>query len=114
MKAYLLELCRAYLAHLKFENVTGGQNVYSKRLGLLKDHIWSMNSLHSWQRDVNAEYAVLFVCLDDLDVLWTSDSMLEFRAIAKHSFSGFSRIIKKRYYRPQSEIKEGFSNSATR
>src|ERR1700754_1155545 len=79
----------AELAHVRFENATGGQNVYSKSLTLLKSHIWSMNSPHGAPSDVNAEFAVLFVCLDDLDTLWSSDSLIEFRVMAKHSFSGF-------------------------
>jgi hypothetical protein len=105
---------QAELAHLKFENVTGGQNVYSKPLDLKKNHIWAVNSRHAWRSDVNAEYAVLFVCLSDLDTLWTSDSMLEFRVMARHSFSGFSSLMKRRFYRAQSSIREGafkFGNS---
>lgn len=56
----------------------------------------------------------VFVCLDDLDVLWTSDPMVEFRVMAKHSFSDFSRVVKKRFYRAPSSIREGsfkFGNS---
>lgn len=67
-----------------------------------------------WRSDTNAEYAILFVCLSDLDVLWTSDSMLEFRVMARHSFSGFSSVMKRRFYRAQSSIVEGafkFGNS---
>jgi hypothetical protein len=104
----------AELAHVKFENATGGQNVYSQRLNLLKSHIWSINCLHSWRTDVNAEYAVLFVCLDDLDTLWSSDTMIEFRIMARHSFSGFSGIYRRRFYKPRSAIKDGsfkFGNS---
>lgn len=81
---------------------------------LLKNHVWSVNSLHTWTSDINAEYAVLFVCLDDLDVLWTNDSMVEFRVMAKHSFSGFNRIVKKRFYRAAPSIRDGafkFGNS---
>ena len=102
------------LTHLRLENVTGGQNVRSKHLALLTNHLWSVNSLHGWRRDINAEYAVLCVCLDDLDVLWTNNSMLEFCVIAKHSFSGFNRLVKKRFYRAQTAIKDGsfqFGNS---
>jgi hypothetical protein len=103
----------AEFAHLTFENATGGQNLYFKRLSLVKNHVWTVNSLHSL-KDTNAEYALLFVCLDDLDTLWTGDSMIEFRVMAKHSFSGFNRVLKKRFYRLQSSIRDGsfkFGNS---
>jgi hypothetical protein len=63
---------------------------------------------------MNAEYAVLFVCLDDLDALWASDTMIEFRIMAKHSFSGFSRLMRRRFYKSQSAIRNGsfkFGNS---
>lgn len=102
----------AELAHIRFENVTGGQNVYSRRLKLLYDHLWTINSFPSWRTDVNAEYAALYVCLDDLELLWTSDTMIEFRA--KHSLSGFNRVTRRRFYKAQSSIREGtfkFGNS---
>ena len=104
----------AELVYLKFENVTGGQNLSLKHLTLTKDHLWSTNRFSRWQRDTNAEYAALYVCLDDLDALWSNDSMIEFRVIAKHSFSGFIRVIKRRYYRARSTIRDGsfkFGNS---
>lgn len=103
----------AEFAHIKFENATGGQNVFYKRLRLLKNHVWFVNSPHNW-KDNNAEYAMLFVCLDDLDTLWSNDSMVEFRVMAKHSFSGFNRVIRHRFYKSQSAIRDGtfkFGNS---
>jgi hypothetical protein len=103
----------AEFAHIKFRNATGGQNIYYTRLRLLSDHVWSLNNLHGWN-DNNAEYAILFVCLDDLDTLWTNDTMIEFRVMAKHSFSGFNRILRRRFYRSQSSIRDGsfkFGNS---
>lgn len=104
----------AEFAHLKFENVTGGQNVYSKPLTMLKSHIWSMNSLFKLRPDPNAEFAILFVCLDDVDALWTDGSLFEFRVMAKHSFSGFSKIHKRRYYKAATSVRSGsfkFGNS---
>ncbi len=97
----------AELAHVSFENVTGGQNVYSKPLSLLKNNLWSINSIHGWSADVNAEYAALCVCLDDLDVLWTNDTMIEFRVMARHSLSGFNKVMRRRYYKAQSTIRDG-------
>jgi len=103
----------AEFAHIKLRNATGGQNVYLTRLKLLNNHVWCINSVHGW-RDNNAEYAMLFVCLDDLDTLWTNDTMIEFRVMAKHSLSGFNRLMKRRFYKSQSSIRDGsfkFGNS---
>lgn len=104
----------AELVHIKLENASGGQNVHLKRMRLVNCHLWSINSVHSWRADINAEYAALYVCLEDLEVLWTNDTMIEFRIIAKYSFSGFSRVMRRRFYRSQSSIREGafkFGNS---
>ena len=101
-------------AHVKYENVTGGQNIYSTSLYLLKDHLWFINSLYRWRTDVNAEYAALCVCLDDLDVLWTKDSIIEFRVMVNHAVCLGMRGSRRRFYRPQTSIREGsfkFGNS---
>lgn len=82
-------------------------------LNLLRHHVGFVNSLHGW-RDNNAEYAILFVCLDDLDTLWTDNTMIEFRVMAKHSFSRFNGIMRRRFYKSQTAIRDGsfkFGNS---
>lgn len=104
----------AQLVHITLENVNGGQNVVAKKLTLLKDHIWSANRIKNLKNDPNAEFAVLFVCIDDLDEIWVNNTMIEFRIMSKHGFSGFSRIHKKRYFLLKSTIKDGsftFGNS---
>ncbi len=104
----------AQVVHIKFENVNGGQNVYSKPLTLLKSHIWSVNRIKNKLNDPNAEFAILFVCTDDLESIWINETMIEFRVMAKHSFSGFSKIHKRRFYKKKSTVKEGsfkFGNS---
>ncbi len=97
----------AQIVHIKLETVSGGQNIFATPLTLLKGHIWSVNGIKGKITDTNAEFAVLFVCTDDLDTIWTNETMVEFKIMSKHSFSGFSRIHKKRFYKRKSAIKEG-------
>jgi len=105
---------QAQVVHITLENVNGGQNLYAKKLPLLKDHIWSANRIKNRKNDPNAEFAVLFVCTENLEGMWSNNTMVEFRLMSKHGFSGFSRIHKKRYFLKDAAIRNGsfkFGNS---
>ncbi|WP_163382281.1 hypothetical protein [Cyclobacterium sp. SYSU L10401] len=93
-------------------NADGGFNIFLSPIKLIKDKSWSLNRIS--KNDKHAEYAFQFITLEDIKSKWGENQNVELREKAKHAFSGFSKIEKKRYYKPGLAIKNGsfkFGNS---
>lgn len=95
----------AQLILINFVNSDRGQNLFLHPLELLKSKTWSLNKID--KNDTHAEYAFQFITTEDLEQKWTDADNIELRVKAKHAFSGFSKTVKKRYYKPNNTLKNG-------
>lgn len=93
--------------------VKGGKNIKLDIIELKKSELFSIDPFNANNKE--ASYAVLFSTSEDLNQRWDNDAQnLRFRIIAKHSFSGFSRIYEKEYHSKANTLKKAnfeFGNS---
>lgn len=95
----------AQLVLITLINADGGFNIFLSPIDLIKDKSWSLNRIS--KNDKHAEFAFQFITLEDIKSKWGENQNIELRVKAKHAFSGFSKIEKKRYYKSDLAIKKG-------
>ena len=95
----------AQLILITYVNSDGGQNLFLQPIKLLKDKTWTLSRIT--KNDTHAEYAFQFITTENLEEKWTDADNIELRIKAKHSFSGFSKTVRKRYYKPNNTLKDG-------
>jgi hypothetical protein len=87
------------------KNVPGGTVHAGREIPLLRSRFFELDKFDAKDKDAN--YALRIGCGEDIRRLWQSDEqLLRLSIIAKHSFSGFSKVVSKNFH-TKGDIKSG-------
>lgn len=97
---------RCHLSLVTVENIPGGTRRIYKTIPIARDNIFSIPKYDI--NDSDALYEKLFRCSGDLNEIWSNNlQYLQFRVIANHSVSGFSKVFVQNFYNKQLHLKDG-------